>query len=72
MKKMRLLALSLLPLLLSGCLEVNQRPPWIKGQYAGKPDNLAYQRLFHGDRLAWFAHVSDRNSHQNEYNRSNP
>jgi hypothetical protein len=62
----------LLPLLLSGCLEVEQHPPWIKGQIAGKDDNRSFQRLFHGDKLAWFAHISNRNSKQNEYNRANP
>jgi hypothetical protein len=72
MKSARLIALVLLPLALSGCLEVKQHPAWIKGQYAGKEDNLPFQRLFHGDRLAWFAAVSNRNSKQNEYNRANP
>lgn len=72
MKRAHIVATALLPFLLSGCLEVKQHPAWIKGQYAGKPDDLPWQRLFHGDRLAWFAALSDRNSKQNEYNRANP
>jgi hypothetical protein len=60
------------PLLLTGCLEVDQHPPWINGEYAGKPDDRHFQRLFHNDRLAWWATVENRNGHQNEYNRANP
>jgi hypothetical protein len=59
-------------LLLTGCLEVEQHPPWIAGEYAGKPDDRHYQRRFHNDRLAWWAAVENRNGHQNEYNRANP
>jgi hypothetical protein len=59
-------------LLLTGCLEVEQHPPWIAGEYAGKPDDRHYQRRFHHDRLAWWAAIEDRNGHQNEYNRANP
>jgi hypothetical protein len=72
MKRARLIAVCLLPLLLSGCLEVEQHPPWIRGQIAGKDDNRPFQRLFHGDKLAWFAQISNRNNRQNEYNRANP
>jgi len=59
-------------LLLAGCLEVDQHPPWIKGEYAGKPDDRHFQRRFHHDRLAWWATVENRNGKQNEYNRANP
>jgi hypothetical protein len=59
-------------LLLTGCLEVEQHPPWIAGEYAGKPDDRHYQRRFHNDRLAWWAAVENRSGHQNEYNRANP
>lgn len=68
----RLVAVLLLPLALSGCLEVKQHPPWIKGEYAGKHDDRQFQRLFHGDKLSWFAAISNRNQKQNEYNRANP
>lgn len=59
-------------LLLTGCLEVDQHPPWIDGEYAGKPDDRHFQRRFHNDRLAWWAAVENRNGKQNEYNRANP
>ena len=59
-------------LLLTGCLEVDQHPPWIDGEYAGKPDERHFQRRFHHDRLAWWATVENRNGKQNEYNRANP
>jgi hypothetical protein len=72
MRSSRLFAALLLPLVLSGCLEVRQHPPWIKGQYAGKYDQLPFQGNFHNDILAWFAAISDRNGKQNEYNRANP
>jgi hypothetical protein len=39
------------------------------GYYDGKPDNLAPQRNYHGDRLAWNAAIDNRNRRQNEYNR---
>ena len=65
-------AAALLPCLLSGCLEVDQHPAWLKGQYAGKPDNRPAQVLFHGDRWAWTGAISNRQQKQNEYNRSNP
>jgi hypothetical protein len=72
MKRTRLLAIALLPFLLTGCLEVQQHPAWRKGEYAGKADNRPFHKLFHGDRLSWFAAISNRMSHQNEYNRANP
>ena len=59
-------------LLLAGCLEVDQHPPWINGEYAGKADDRHFQRRFHNDRLAWWAAVENRNGKQNEYNRANP
>ena len=61
-----------LPLLLTGCLEVDQHPEWIRGEYAGKTDNRHPQTHFHNDRLAWSAAVQNRNHKQNEYNRANP
>ena len=71
MKKVHYLIL-LLPMLLAGCLEVDQHPEWIRGEYAGKEDNRHYQTRFHNDRLAWWAAVENRNQKQNEYNRANP
>ena len=68
----RLFLVALLPVLLAGCLEVNQHPAWRHGQYAGKTDDRQFQRLFHNDKLAWFAAISNRNAKQNEYNRANP
>ena len=63
----------ILPLtLLAGCLEVDQHPPWVKGQYAGKKDNRQYQVHFHNSKLAWWAANNNRNAYQNEYNRANP
>lgn len=72
MKRSTLLALLVLPPLLSGCLEVQQHPVWRHGQYAGKADDRQFQRLFHNDKLAWFAAIQDRMLNQNEYNRANP
>jgi hypothetical protein len=63
---------SLLALLLSGCLEVEQHPPWIAGEYNGKKDNLQYQVNFHSDKLAWMAAITNRNHLQNEYGRTTP
>ncbi len=60
------------PLLLAGCLEVDQYPVWRAGAYNGKPDNLAQQAHFHGDKLAWNAAISNRNHLQNEYRRTHP
>ena len=61
-----------LAMLLSACLEVEQHPDWVGGQYAGKPDNRSAQRSYYGDKLAWNAAISNRNQYQNEYNRANP
>ncbi|EKU82036.1 hypothetical protein ABIB42_000529 [Massilia sp. UYP32] len=72
MKLLKACALILPAVLLAGCLEVDQHPPWLKGEYAGKPDDRHYQRRFHNDRLAWWATVENRNGKQNEYNRANP
>jgi hypothetical protein len=60
----------LLPLLLTGCLEVEQHPGWMNGGYAGKPDQLPHQAYFKNDRLAWNAAITDRNHLQNEYLRA--
>ena len=65
-------AILALPLLLSGCLEVDQFPGWLHGEYAGKEDQRHFQQRFHNDRLAWSATVQNRAMKQNEYNRSNP
>ena len=72
MKPLKLMAAALLGMLLGGCLEVEQNPPYVDGAYAGKRDNLSAQSKFHGDKLAWNAAVSDRNLRQNEYNRAKP
>jgi len=64
--------LLLAPMLLAGCLEVDQHPNWVHGQYAGKKDNRPADTLFHRDRLAWWGTVQNRNMFQNEYNRANP
>jgi hypothetical protein len=61
-----------LAVMLSGCLEVEQHPGWVDGQYAGKRDNRSAQVKFHNDKMAWRAAVLDRNQIQNEYNRANP
>lgn len=65
-------AVLLLPalVLLTGCLEVEQHPPWRHGAYDGKVDEQPQQRGFHGDRLAWYARIADRNRDQNEYVRT--
>jgi hypothetical protein len=62
--------LLLTSLLLSGCLEVEQHPPWVDGAYNGKPDDLPQQARFHGSRLSWNAAITDRNHQQNEYLRT--
>lgn len=72
MKPCKLIAAFVLPLGLAGCLEVQQFPPWIKGEYAGKKDPLPFQKLFHNDILAWNAAIINRNGQQNEYNRIKP
>ena len=71
MNKLRYCLLAL-PLLLTGCLEADQHPEWLHGQYAGKTDNRHYQTRFHNDRLAWSATIQNRAMKQNEYNRANP
>ena len=70
--KLKLIAALVLPLALAGCLEVEQYPAWIKGEYAGKEDPRHYQTLFHNDKLSWNAAIVNRNNQQNEYNRANP
>ncbi len=60
------------PLLLAGCLEVEQHPPWRDGAYDGKSDRPHHHTHFHGDRLAWHAALSNRNHLQNEYRRTHP
>jgi hypothetical protein len=72
MKRFKIILMLSLPLLLCGCLEVQQHPPWRDGHYAGKADDRQFQRLFHNDKLAWFAAIQDRMLNQNEYNRANP
>ncbi|TFW22043.1 hypothetical protein E4L96_08450 [Massilia arenosa] len=64
--------LAMAPLLLAGCLEVEQHPRWVKGEYAGKVDQQPFQVHFHNDRLSWWATLNNRNQRQNEYNRANP
>jgi len=72
--KKRLCLIAALPLVLalSGCLEVEQHPKWVKGEYAGKKDPRHFQTLFHNDKLSWNAAIVNRNNQQNEYNRANP
>lgn len=70
MKPVRIALLLAAAGLLAGCLEVPQHPPWRDGKYRGKPDNLAQQRNFHNDRLAWTATITDRNGLQDEYQRT--
>jgi hypothetical protein len=70
MSTARLFLVAAACLLLAGCLEVRQHPPWRHGEYAGKPDNLPQQRLFHGDRMAWNAAITNRNWLQDEYLRT--
>ena len=72
MKKRYLVAALPLALSLSGCLEVEQHPAWVNGQYAGKKDTRHFQTLFHNDKLSWNAAIINRNNQQNEYNRANP
>lgn len=72
MKILRLCAAALPLVLLAGCLESDQHPPWIKGEYAGKTDNRQQQVQFHNDKLAWWGRINNRNQLQNEYNRANP
>jgi hypothetical protein len=72
MKAAKLCAAALLMTLLAGCLEVEQHPAWVNGQYAGKRDNRQFQVKFHNDKLAWNGAIANRNNQQNEYNRANP
>ena len=72
MNSARTMLMILMALSLTACLEVDQHPPWLHGEYAGKKDDRHYQRRFHNDRLAWWATVENRNGKQNEYNRANP
>ena len=69
MNSARILALALMASALSGCLEVEQHPPWVRGYYDGKPDNMPSQRHYHGDRMAWNAAIDNRTRRQNEYSR---
>lgn len=64
-----LLAALALPLLLGGCLEVEQYPQYVDGQYDGKRDNLPEAAYLKGDREGWTARVHERQRPQNEYNR---
>lgn len=66
----RLLLLAAACLLLAGCLEVTQHPPWREGKYNGKKDDLPSQRNFHDDHLAWTATTINRNWLQDEYPRT--
>jgi len=59
-------------LLLGGCLEVPQYPPYENGAYAGKKDNLQFQRGFGNDPEKWNAAIAQRVRGQNEYLRSKP
>ncbi len=59
-------------LLLGGCLEVEQHPPWVQGKYNGKTDAMPAQKNFGGNVLRWNATITDRNHLQNEYNRMEP
>jgi hypothetical protein len=72
MRAAKLCAAALLATMLAGCLEVEQHPPWIRGEYAGKADNRQFQVKFHNDKLAWTGVIANRNLYQNEYNRANP
>lgn len=73
LKRIAALPLALaVTLSLSGCLETEQHPAWVRGEYAGKEDPRHYQTLFHNDKLAWSAAINNRAQNQNEYNRANP
>jgi hypothetical protein len=72
MRVLTLCTAAALMVALSGCLEVDQHPRWVDGQYAGKRDNLNYQVNFHNDKLAWREAITARNHLQNEYERANP
>lgn len=68
----RALVLAALAVLMTGCLEVEQHPPWARGAYDGKPDQRVHEAHFRGDRGAWFAAVTDRTHLQDEYRRARP
>lgn len=72
MSPARIAALAAVCAMLGGCLEVEQHPVWVKGQVAGKRDNLPYQVWFHNDKLAWSAAIQNRTLKQNEYIRAKP
>lgn len=72
MKIMRLLWTLPAALLLAGCLEVEQHPGWIDGQYNGKRDSPPQQVRFGNDKAAWSAAIAKRNRLQNEYGRAMP
>ncbi|WP_426113266.1 hypothetical protein [Massilia sp. PWRC2] len=57
---------------LTGCIEVEQHPAYVDGQYAGKRDNRVADVSFHGDNAAWKKAIIERASTQNEYNRAHP
>jgi hypothetical protein len=69
MKRALALAAALAAMPLSGCLEVNQHPPWKNGYYAGKPDAQPQGAHFKSDVLAWNAAIENRNRRQDEYER---
>lgn len=72
MSPLRLCAVAACAALLAGCLEVDQHPAWVQGEFAGKRDSLPYQVHFNNDKMAWSARVQDRTLKQNEYLRANP
>ena len=61
-----------LPMLLSGCLEVEQYPAYVHGAYAGKVDDQAPARKFGNNRTALQAALANRTGYQNEYLRAKP
>lgn len=67
----RLIGAVLLAALSAGCLEVNQYPPYENGMYAGKKDDLQFQRVYR-DKAAWSAAIAARERGQNEYLRVKP
>lgn len=69
---MRRTGLLVLAMLLGGCLEVEQHPPWSRGGYDGKPDARVHEAYFRGDRGAWHAAITDRTHLQDEYRRARP
>lgn len=61
-----------LAMLLGGCLEVDQYPAYVHGEYAGKKDDQAPARKFGNNQAAWQAAVTMRTGSQNEYLRAKP